>query len=347
MRPVSMKSTSILIAVCASLLAGPAFADGEKEKVTNVMAGDGFQYAIQHIAERGGFFAEEGLDVQSVDAGSGARQAAALMGGSADFGGFGMVQAIKADAMGGSLVAVSSMLDSYDQQIVLSNAAVEKSGITDGMSIEEKVKRLHGLRIAITSPGSTTDIIVRSMLKQRGLDADQELQILPMGGGTNMLAAMQKGSTDAFIWAAPQAQMAVGQNVGKIIVNPLNGDVPEMVGVHYLVLVTSRDTLEKKPKVILAAVRALTRAMKFVHEQPEKAHDLLRQQFPDVDQKVFDAAWSGYLKAIPTTPVIDQDQYEKTVEWLNITSEPPANAPYETVVADGPARQAAQELLAN
>jgi NitT/TauT family transport system substrate-binding protein len=344
MRRTSIIGTILTCALWAILPTEPAHAD--PVKVVNVMAGDGFQYAIQHIAEKGGFFSDEGLDVQSVDAGSGARQAAALMGGSADFGGFGMVQAIKADAMGGNLVAVSSMLDSYDQQIVLSNAAVAKSGITEDMSLEEKLKRLHGLRIAITSPGSTTDIIVRSMLKQRGLDADQELQILPMGGGSNMLAAMQKGSTDAFIWAAPQAQMAVGQGMGKIIINPLNGDVPEMVGVHYLVLVTSRDTLEKKPQVILAAVRALTKAMKFVHEQPAKARDLLRQQFPDVDQKVFDAAWAGYLRAIPTTPVIDQDQYKRTIDWLNITAQPPADAPYATVVVDGPARQAAKELLA-
>lgn len=316
-----------------------------KIKATVVMAGDGFQYITQHIATRGGLFAEEGLDVEVIDAGSGPRQVAALMGGSAAFGGFGLVQAIKADAVGGELVAFSSLSNIFDQKVVLSTDAAKRTGISANMPIDEKVKRLKGLRIAITSPGSTTDIIVRSLLSVRGMNADESLKILPMGGGSNMLAALEKGATDAFIWASPQSQMAVARGVGQIIIDPFTGEIPEFAGVHYMVMVTSRETLKKQPEVIRAATRALARAMKLARERPEEAKKLVRQQFPDTDEGVFNAAWEDYKKAIPETPIITREQYLATQKWLNITAKPPLSVPFETVIYDADARSAAAQIL--
>ena len=334
-----------LVVLASAMTAAHAQAPAPKTKVTVVMAGDGFQYITQHIAVRGGLFAQEGLDVEVFDAGSGPRQVAALMGGSAAFGGFGLVQAIKANSEGGELVAFSSLFNVYDQQLVLSRDAVKRVGITPDMPLDEKVKRLKGLRVAITSPGSTTDLIVRSLLLLRGMNPDEALKILPMGGGSNMLAAMEKGATDAFIWAAPQAQTAVARGIGQIVINPLNGDVPEFDGVHYLVMVTSRETLKKRPEVIHAATRALARAMKFVQERPDDARKLVRQQFPDTDEGVFNTAWADYLKAIPKTPVITRDQFQKTQKWLNITAKPQVAVAYEMVIDEANALRAAADIL--
>ena len=314
-------------------------------KVTVVMAGDGFQYITQHIATRGGMFAQEGLEVEIVDAGSGPRQVAALMGGSAAFGGFGLVQAIKSNAEGGELVAFSSLSNIYDQKLVLSNDAVKRAGINPRMSIDEKVKRLRGLRVAITSPGSTTDLIVRSLLLARGINPDEALKILPMGGGSNMLAAMEKGATDAFLWASPQSQIAVARGIGQIVIDPFSGEIPEFEGVHYLVMVTSRETLKRQPEVIAAATRALARAMKFAREHPDQARQLVRKQFPDTDEAVFNAAWVDYQKAIPTTPVISRDQYLRTQKWLNITAKPPVSVPYETLIDSVNAQRAAEQVF--
>lgn len=314
-------------------------------KVTVVMAGDGFQYITQHIATGAGLFAQEGLDVQTIDAGSGPRQVAALMGGSAAFGGFGLVQAIKANAEGAELVAFSSLFNVYDQQLVLSNDAMKRTGIRADMPIDEKVRRLRGLRIAITSPGSTTDLIVRSLLLERGMNPDEALKILPMGGGTNMLAALEKGATDAFLWAAPQAQMAVHRGIGQIAINPFTGEIKEFQGVHYMTMVTSRETLKKQPEVIRAAARALARAMQLARDRPDEARRLIRQHFPDVDEAVFEAAWRDYRKAIPTTPLITRDQYQRTQAWLNITAKQPVSVPYEKVIDEADAKHAAADIL--
>jgi NitT/TauT family transport system substrate-binding protein len=166
-----------------------------------------------------------------------------------------------------------------------------------------------------------------------------------MGGGSNMLAAMEKGATDAFLWAAPQSRTAVARGIGQIVIDPFTGEIPEFEGVYYMVMVTSRDTLKKQPEVIRAAARALARAMKFAQEHPDEARKLVRAQFSDTDEAVFNAAWADYRKAIPTTPVITRDQYAKTQKWLNITAKPPVAVPYESVIDEANAQRAAAEIL--
>ena len=346
-----MKTTSLyrplVAAALALLVSTSALADGPRTKVTLTMGGDGLQFITQHIAMRGGFFAQEGLDAQTIDVGSGPRQVAALMGGSSEFSSLGMIQVIKANVEGANLVAVSTAFDLIDIQIVVSTAAAQKAGITDAMPIDQKVKLMQGLRLGITSPGSTTDTYVRSLFKARGLDPDKVVQIQPMGGGSNMLAALEKGATDGFAWGAPQTQMAVARGVGRIVINPFKGEVPEVAGVPYLVLVTSRQTLEQKPDVIKAAVRAFTKAMRFAKEHPDEARALVRQQFPDIEESIFNKAWEDYRKGIPTTPVINPEQIQKTAAWLSLTA-PGKYAPaYDAIVAPGFARAAAAEILGN
>ena len=343
-------AAAMIVAAAAIFILGasvphPSHAQVPKTKVTLTMGGDGLQFITQHIAMRGGFFAEEGLDAQTLDVGSGPRQVAAIMGGSSEFSSLGVIQVVKANAAGADLVAVSTAFDLIDIQIVLSNAVAQRTGITANMPMDQRVKLMTGLKIAVTSPGSTTDTFVRTLFKSRGLDPDRSVQIQPMGGGSNMLAAMEKGATDGFAWGAPQAQMAVARNQGSIVVNPFAGDVPEVRGIPYLLLVTSRQTLEQKPQVIKAAVRAYTRAMKFARDNPDKARALVRAQFPDIEEGIFNKAWEEYRKGIPGTPVITREQIDKTATWLSITSPQPIVADYNRAVAPDFAKAAAAEIL--
>jgi ABC-type nitrate/sulfonate/bicarbonate transport system substrate-binding protein len=345
--PARLAALAALACACAlvALAPSPAHAQAAKTKATMTMGGDGLQFLTQHIAMRGGFFAEEGLDVGTLDVGSGPRQVAALMGGSSEFSQLGTIQVIKANAAGADLVAISTAFDLTDIQIVLSTAAVQKTGIKASMSMDEKVKLMTGLKIGVTSPGSTTDTFVRTLFKVRGLDPDRSVQIQPLGGGSNMLAAMEKGASDGFAWGAPQAQMAVERKQGVVVINPFTGEVAEVVGVPYHFLVTSRQTLEQKPQVIKAAVRAYARAMRFARENPDKARALVRAQFPDIDEVIFNKAWDDYRKGIPTTPVITREQIAKAAAWLNITAPQPITADYARIVYADYATAAAKELL--
>ena len=315
------------------------------QKVTIATAADSLQYIAQDIAIDGGFFAEEGLVADPVIFDSGTRQSAAIMSGGGAVGPVGLIHTIKASAAGGSLVAITRLFDVLDVYIILSNDALKKTGITSDMSVDEKVRRMRGLRIAITGPGSTVDTTVRSLFRARGMDPDKVVQLLPLGAPANMIAAMEKGATDAFAYPAPWPSIAAGRGLGKIVLDPFVDQIPEVKGVPFNIVAASRDTVAKDPELVRKIVRAYTRAMKFAIDDPEGAKRMIRKRFPDLDEGVFNTLWANYRKAIPTDPVITPEQFSATQTWLNLTVNPPLTQTYAQVVSSDAARAASKDIL--
>lgn len=337
-----------MAALCASialLAVSPAVMAQGLRKVTVALGGDGLQIAALHIANGGGFFKEEGIEIELVDVNSGPRQAAALMGGSALFAPLGLIHAIKINQEGGSLVAAAAMTNVIDLHMVVSKAALEKTGITKAMPIDERVRRMKGLKIGISSPGSTTDTGVRSLFKARGMEPDQTVQLLPLGGGTNMLASFEKGLVDAFCWSAPQPQVAVQKGLGEIIIDPFDKEMPETLDLPYQVMVINGATAKANEDLLMRSVRALTKGYKFAHDNPDKALAILQARFPEFDQAILTKVWPNYMKGLPQTPVISRAQFDRTQSWLNITAATPFAVKFENVVTTDVAARVAKELL--
>jgi NitT/TauT family transport system substrate-binding protein len=343
MRSASLMRIAALVA--GLTLLGPVTAGAAEQKFTIATAADSLQYIVQDVAIDGGFFAKEGLVADPVIFDSGTRQSAAIMSGGGTIGPVGLIHTIKASAAGGSLVAVCRLFDVLDVFIVMSNDAIKKTGITSDMPMDEKMRRMRGLRIAITGPGSTVDTSVRALFKARGMDPDKEVQLQPLGAPSNMIAAMEKGATDAFAYPAPWPSIAASRGLGKVVVDPFVDNIPETRGVPFNIMAVSRDLLAKDPGLVSKMVRGYTRAMKFIADDPEGAKKMIRKRFPDLDEKVFDSLWASYRKAVATDPVISTDQFYATQKWLNLTTSPPLAQKYEQVVSSDAAKAAERDIL--
>ena len=337
----AVRIAAVLLACAgATLFAPPASA----EKLTIALAGKGMSFILQYVAIGGGFYKQEGLDPDPVDVASGTRQAAAVMGGSAEITQVGFAHTIHAVGRGGSLVAISTSFDMYPIALVVSNAALKRLGVTDDMSLDEKLKRLHGIRIGITSPGSSTDEFMRTIMLVRHLNPDQDMHLQPIGIGAPMVAAMQQGSTDGFAFMSPFTDIAVSRGLGKVLADPMQNNVPEYRNVPYQVITTSRDTLAAKRPLLLRAVRAMTRAMIFTHEKPDEARKIVRSFFPDTPEPEFNAAFNNYVHAVPTTPVVSQQQVESTIAMVNLSEKTPIKLTMAQVVDNSLAEQALKEV---
>ena len=137
------------------------------------------------------------------------------MGGSAEMSPMALFHVLKSSAAGGDLVAIMPIFNVYGMTLVLSNKAIAASGITPGMAIDDKVRRLRGLKIGISSPGSSTDALIRSLFLARGMDPDQQVQLLPIGNGPALLAAFEKGLCDGFVYTAPQPEIVALKNSAR------------------------------------------------------------------------------------------------------------------------------------
>ncbi|HZQ59941.1 MAG TPA: ABC transporter substrate-binding protein [Casimicrobiaceae bacterium] len=337
---------ALLACAALTLLVAPcATAQQPLKKITIALGGDGLHISAIHIPIAKGYFREEGLEVELVDVNSGPRQVAAIMGGSALFGPLGLIQVIKANAEGGSLAAAANLFGILDLHVVLSKDAAAKSGITNAMPVDERIRRMKGLRIGITSPGSTTDTMARTLFKARGMDPDQTVQLQPLGGGSNMLAALEKGATDGFVWSAPQPQIAVAKGIGVIVIDPFERIVPEVIDVPYEVMAINMATAKQNEDVIRRSIRALTKGMKFTQEHPDEALKIMQAHFPNFDQEVLSKVWPKYVSGLPKSPVIPKAYFDNTQRWLNVTAKTPVNTKYEEVVKNDVAAQTAKELL--
>ncbi len=346
MRRIAVVGLTVAALLMPFAVSAPALAaDAAPQKVTIATAADSLQYMVQIIAIDGGYFTQEGLVADPVIFDSGTRQSAAIMSGDGAVGPVGLIHIIKASAAGGNLVAVSRLLDVLDLYVMLSSAALQKTGITADMSIDEKVQRMRGLRIAITGPGSTVDTSVRALFKARGLDPDKEVKLLPLGAPANMIAALEKGATDAMAYPAPWPQIAANRGLGKVIIDPFADKIPEMKGVPFNIVAASRELVEKDPALVERIVRVFTRAMKFARDDPEGAKRMVRKRFPDLDEGVFNTLWTSYRTAIPGDPLITQQQFNATQTWLNLTSPTPMTQTYDQVVYSKAAIAASKALL--
>lgn len=315
------------------------------QKLKVAIGASGLYFAVHFVAEGGGFFKREGLELDTVDLTSGPRQVAAVMGGSVDIAPLGLQLVIQATSRGGSIIALSRGYDILPMSLVLSNDAIKRVGITDGMSTDEKIKRLKGLRIGITGPGSGTDDMARTLTGTRGLDPDKDITIQPLGNGDNMLAAMEGRATDGFVFTSPIPETAVARNLGKIIVEPLNGDVPEANDVPYIIMATNPQLLQSKRPQLVAAVRAWTNAMKFIGENKEEARRIVRSYFKQMDESVFNIAFDKYVKGVPAHPVIPEENVKRVANWMSLSKKTTIDADYATNVNVDIAREVGTALL--
>jgi len=322
------RSLAALAVAGLTLLAGGAGAQQKLEKLT-VPLSDGLHYFPIYVARGGNFFAKEGIEPDWVNLAAGPRQIASLVGGSSDLLAISLIQVIKARAEGNDVVVLGSSFDVYGVKVALSNEAIAKVGITPGMPIDEKIKRMQGLKIGMSSSGSSTDALIRSLFLARGYDPDKVVNLQPLGNGAALLAAFEKKLIDGVVWPSPVPEIIEYRGLGKTVVDPFSGEVPELDNVPYLVLATSRAELEKKPELIKHAMRAIVRAMEFSAAEPVESCKMVRTSFPDVEEPVFKAACETYRKGTPRTLQFTKTHLDKTLVWMNLGAKNPVTVKYE------------------
>jgi len=322
-----------------------AVAQTSPANVTVTLGSDGYFYLLHYITEGAGFYKAEGITVEVVRFSSGSKIIASVLGGSADASMVNIGNTTLAIQKGGDLATLATLYTIMPFAVVLSNDALKKTGITPAMPLDERVKRLQGLRIATTGPGSGTDQFIRTLFVARGMNPDKEVTLQTLGDGGTMLAAMEAKAIDGFVLGSPVTNQAVQKGLGKIAISGISGEVPEFNGLTYLGLIASREAIEKKGPVLMKTVRALTRGMKFVRDNPAETRRIARAHFSDIDEATFNETYGEHLKGIPESPVLTPEQYQQTLKAYFFGTKTQLTVPYEKAVASDFARQAQRDIL--
>jgi NitT/TauT family transport system substrate-binding protein len=138
------------------------------------------------IAERRGYFAKEGLDVEINDFQGGAKALEALVGGSADVCGA-YEHTLYMAAKGIAIEAVALQANSFGLVVGIAK---------DKTAAYHALPNLKGMRIGVTGPGSASAMGLRMLLAKASLGAD-DVSIIGVGGGAAAVAAVKAGRVDA------------------------------------------------------------------------------------------------------------------------------------------------------
>jgi NitT/TauT family transport system substrate-binding protein len=136
------------------------------------------------IAKEGGYFAEEGLDVEILSIRSSAQNAAALLSGEVDVSTIGGVGLVRARLQGSDLLFIGGTKPYF------AGAIVARPDITT-------VADLRGKRIGITAPGGNTDLMARALLPRLGLDPGRDVVLFATGGDPESVAALVSGGIES------------------------------------------------------------------------------------------------------------------------------------------------------
>jgi NitT/TauT family transport system substrate-binding protein len=340
------KWTAIALAIIVALSSGASFGQTKRTKI-NLGVASSLIYMTAFVAQGGGFFEDEGLDADFVFLGSGPRLTAALVGGSADMIMLSLDNIVRSSAQGLQMSAVANLFGVYANVLALSNAAIERTGMTDAMTTDEKVRRLRGLHIAISNPGSGTDQFLRTLLLLRKLNPDTEIAIQPLGEGAAMVSAAEHGLVDGFVTNAPWPDLYVSRGLGRIVIDPASGQVPEYKDFPFIVLAALPADLEGKREQITHAIRALAKASKLIRDDPERARTITRGYFKGMEEPLFDLAFKKLSAGVPRRLTITEEQLATTVGTMNAASSQPVRADYHTIIATDISTGVDREIFGN
>jgi NitT/TauT family transport system substrate-binding protein len=241
------------------LSSGSAFAQAlEKKKITIAVGGKSlFYYLPLTIAERQGYFKDEGLEVDIPDFAGGAKALQALVGGSADMVSGAFEHTINMQAKKQPIKAVVLQANFSSIVLVMSKEKAAKY---------KSAKDLKGLKIGVTAPGSSTNMFVNNLLAKDGLKPS-DVSIVGVGAGAGAIAAMDKGELDGMSNLDPVITQleATGKYVAVADSRTEQG-MKDLYGGDYLAscLYANEDFIKRNPATTQAAVNAMVRALRWI-----------------------------------------------------------------------------------
>lgn len=133
------------------------------------------------------------------------------------------------------------------------------------------------------------DLALRQMFIGAQIDPDRDVEMIDLPGakardvsfGVFAARALEQGLIDAFWANAMGAELAVSRGVGKILVDVRRGDDPADVR-HFTFagLGTTDAFIQREPRAIEAAVRAIVKTQKALRANPSLAGEVGRRKFP-------------------------------------------------------------------
>lgn len=316
--------TAAVLGGCAKKQQGNAASSALKE-ITIAEPVHLIGYLPLYIAQREGYFKEQGLDVKVIQA-TGGTHVTAVISGSA----WGVIGGVDSNALGnkGNSDPVTGFCNVVNRANVYLFAA---KGQKPADNSEAALKTfLKGKKIVAGRHGGTPNLLTRYLLIKLGLDPDKDTQLIENADAATVVSMLQNGAGDIGNGAEPQ----IVDGITKGIWGEPFYKFTDLGDFSYSVMGTKKSTIEKDPQTVQKFTNAMVKALKTVQNDKALAKKDLKLEFPTLDdtavQASLDRAYADKLWSVDG--VISQKAVETDMDVLIKTGIYTGSYSYNTLV---------------
>ena len=218
-----------------------------------------FGYAPVFVAKEKGFFKREGLVPEIIVIGRNEQIVQALISDSLQFG----------NVPPNLLLILRQQGDSEIKLI-----AGSFNGTTYSLIAQPKYKKMEdlkgGSRLAMSGITSAAALMMKEILKQRGVLYPRDYSLLSVGGSTVQFTALQTGQVDGALLAQPLSLIAIEQGYSDL------GDAYKLLPDFQLSGIGVREAWAQKNRgIVVRYLRALVSTYQWLHDNREEAIKIL------------------------------------------------------------------------
>lgn len=179
----------------------------------------------------------------------------AVVTGSVDFAVTGITAALEGAAQDEPFRVLASAADGASAIVAKANKGIRT------------VADLKGKRIGYVV-GSAQDILLRLTLKDAGLDADKDVELVKVAF-SDMANALERGDIDAFSGAETGPSDALTRGIAELVVQPYDTKMKRI----NIVFGTSQALIDKDPELVRTMVEVHAKATDYMREHPAEWAD--------------------------------------------------------------------------
>lgn len=288
-------------------------------------------HASLYVAWKQGFFAKRGVTVKNyVLTQGGSATIAGVAGGTFDFGGTTLEAVVRSQASSAPLKAIANIYPEFWSLLIRED---QRSSI-------KKISDLKGKTVGVTLIGSGSWAFLVAMLGKSGVDP-RDVNIVQLGGLTNILAALKAKRVDASVAWEPGTSAARSAKIATPIINlQIPGVVGKVFGSNVSmsqVLAMRGDRVANDRALAAAVVAALREADAWLlanRKTPGKIVKVVKQVAPgSISTGTLLAAVKATLRVQPKTPRLTREGYDTSTKLLVQTGALKQAVPFDQVVA--------------
>lgn len=278
------------------------------------------------VAQEGGYFDKEGLDVNLVYIQSASTAIQAMLGGDAPLALAGGEPVVESGLQGGDAVFIAGI------SVV---PAVHFMALPEIRSVQD----LRGKPVGVTRFGSSTDFAMRQVLRRNGLEPIRDVPVLQFTAGHRALAT---ALLNRFVFAAtiaPPNSLRAEKGGAKLLIDMAKS------GIYfpYSSIISTRSYLKKNRPVALGFMKAYSEGLKRMENDKPFSVGVLKKYMRENDPEILEAMYKYALDYIVRVPELSR---EGIGEVIRQSTNPRAKSALpENFIDDGIVRELQQRGL--